>query len=164
MSDIELPMTLPLDSDGFLRRECPKCEREFKWLSTDLDVAGDPADTGRTSYRCPYCGEAAECGQWFTKPQLEYAKALVMAEHVGPQVRDLQRQLESINRRGGLIRIDLEATGFEYPEKLHEPDDMVRVDFPCHPEEPLKVDEAWAGEVGCLVCGIRYPVELVLQG
>lgn len=25
-------MSDPLDSDGFLRRECPTCEREFKWL------------------------------------------------------------------------------------------------------------------------------------
>ena len=25
-------MEIPLDSDGFLRRECPTCEREFKWL------------------------------------------------------------------------------------------------------------------------------------
>ena len=38
---------------------------------------------------------------------------------------------------------------------------MVRVDVPCHPEEPTKVDEGWDGEVACLVCGIRYPVDLV---
>ena len=38
---------------------------------------------------------------------------------------------------------------------------MVRVDMPCHPEEPLKVDAKWDGEVACLVCGIRYPVDLV---
>jgi hypothetical protein len=38
---------------------------------------------------------------------------------------------------------------------------MVRVDMPCHPEEPLKVDEDWEQEVACLVCGIRYPVDLV---
>ena len=27
-------MSSPLDSDGFLYRECPICEREFKWLHT----------------------------------------------------------------------------------------------------------------------------------
>jgi hypothetical protein len=32
--DVTLEMSMPLDSDGFLRRECPTCEREFKWFST----------------------------------------------------------------------------------------------------------------------------------
>ena len=32
--DLALEMSMPLDSDGFLRRECPTCEREFKWLYT----------------------------------------------------------------------------------------------------------------------------------
>jgi hypothetical protein len=32
MGDVSIPMSLPLDGDGFLRRECPKCERQFKWL------------------------------------------------------------------------------------------------------------------------------------
>ncbi len=27
---VSFGMTIPLDSDGFLRRECPTCEREFK--------------------------------------------------------------------------------------------------------------------------------------
>jgi hypothetical protein len=30
MSEISIPMSLPLDTDGFLRRECPNCERQFK--------------------------------------------------------------------------------------------------------------------------------------
>ncbi len=38
---------------------------------------------------------------------------------------------------------------------------MMRVDFPCHPEEPLKVSEDWDGDVACLLCGIQYPVELI---
>ncbi len=31
---VSLAMSSPLDSDGFLYRECPICEREFKWLHT----------------------------------------------------------------------------------------------------------------------------------
>ena len=26
-----MEVSFPLDSDGFIRRECPHCEREFKW-------------------------------------------------------------------------------------------------------------------------------------
>ena len=37
--EIRVPVSLPLDSDGFLRRECPTCEREYKWFSHQ---EGDP--------------------------------------------------------------------------------------------------------------------------
>ena len=33
MDEIEIPVTMPLDGDGFLRRECPTCEEEFKWYA-----------------------------------------------------------------------------------------------------------------------------------
>jgi len=59
------------------------------------------------------------------------------------------------------MRFDRSLLPFSRPEPLAEPEDMVRVDMPCYPEEPLKVDEEWEGEVGCLICGIRYPIELV---
>lgn len=36
---------------------------------------------------------------------------------------------------------------------LTEPDDMRRVDFECHPAEPVKVFENWSEPVHCLVCG-----------
>ena len=29
---MEIEIALPLDNDGFLRRECPSCERQFKWF------------------------------------------------------------------------------------------------------------------------------------
>lgn len=53
MSDeVQLSMSLPLDGDGFLRRECPTCEREFKWVPSpdpeaDEDVVARPDDAGR---------------------------------------------------------------------------------------------------------------------
>jgi hypothetical protein len=47
MSDeVQLSMSLPLDGDGFLRRECPTCEREFKWLpSPDQLEKGNGTET-----------------------------------------------------------------------------------------------------------------------
>ena len=35
---VTLGMTIPLDSDGFLRRECPTCEREFKWRPSEAEA------------------------------------------------------------------------------------------------------------------------------
>ena len=61
----------------------------------------------------------------------------------------------------GNLKFDAAPPPLSRPESLTEPDDLVRVDVPCHPEEPTKVDEEWEGEVACLICGIRYPVDLV---
>jgi hypothetical protein len=53
-----------------------------------------------------------------------------------------------------------EASGFrvtrnvpEEPAPLNEENDMRRVDFGCHPSEPVKVLGDWTGPVHCIVCG-----------
>lgn len=52
---------LPVDSDGFLRRACKACSREFKWLhSQDVEEAANP-------YHCPYCGQPGD--DWTTDEQ-----------------------------------------------------------------------------------------------
>lgn len=33
--EIKISVSIPLDDDGFLRRECPTCEQEFKWFNHD---------------------------------------------------------------------------------------------------------------------------------
>jgi uncharacterized protein (UPF0212 family) len=77
-------MTIPVDSDGFLRRECPTCEREFKWLpaSEDDDAVG-MLDGG---YFCPYCGVQAPEDAWFTEAQLALARSITEAEVVEPML------------------------------------------------------------------------------
>jgi hypothetical protein len=34
-----------------------------------------------------------------------------------------------------------------------DPGDMRRVEFGCHPADPLKVAESWTAPVHCLICG-----------
>ena len=134
--DIRLEMSMPLDSDGFLRRECPTCEREFKWFHTpeEQQSASAVPDGG---YFCPYCGVQAEAGSWLTQAQVEQAQNIVATQAIGPLV---------------------EKYGLRYqpPEKLDpltEVDDMTRVDFECHPGEPVKVLDGWDRPVRCLMCG-----------
>lgn len=139
MSDgeVTLSMEVPVDSDGFLRRECPTCEREFKWFPSPADEkeASDPADGG---YFCPYCGVQAPTDAWFTKAQLELAGRIVEVEVVDPMLRKFT---------GGTPGQAGEA------EPLSEDDDMRRLDFACHPSEPLKILDDWDQPVHCLVCG-----------
>jgi hypothetical protein len=163
MSEISIPMTLSLDNDGFLRRECPNCERQFKWWSTPSEGCESQGATQAVpeTYFCPYCYQPADPNAWWTKEQLEYAQRLAATEVLKPQLERFQRDMKRRSRRSKNIRIEASSQPLPKPESLTENDDMVRVDVPCHPEEPIKVEEGWEREVACLVCGIHYPAELV---
>lgn len=149
MTDIELSISLPLDSEGFLRRECPNCERELKWRAAgDREHATPPAPCG---YFCPYCAAQAAPGAWWTKAQLEAAKAHAYREVLQPEIDKLADAARGAS--GGLVGFGVEVTDPDAPPPLTEGDDMRRVDFACHPDEPVKVPDEWHGPVHCPLCG-----------
>ena len=151
-------MPIPLDSDGFLRRECPTCEREFKWRPTPEDDVPTPAPTA--GFFCPYCAVQAGPDAWFTKAQIEQATAVMYDEVVGPELAAFKKSVEGMNLSGGPIdiRAEVKIDKPEPPAKLDERDDMRRIDFPCHSAEPVKVLDDWSGEVHCLICGLAVVV------
>lgn len=67
-------MSVPLDSDGFMRRECPSCEQQFKWRPSQDDEPVDPVD----QYFCPLCSRPADLDAWWTVEQIEHAQAAIM--------------------------------------------------------------------------------------
>ncbi len=146
----QLAMSLPLDSDRFLRRECPTCEREFKWLVSPEGEGEKPVEGG---YFCPYCGVQAGTAAWWTKAQLVHAQAIAYQE-VAPDIDNLKRSLDEIGRAsGGLISASLTGEFPDKPKQLTEADDMRRVEFSCHPNEPVKILDTWDKSVRCLLCG-----------
>lgn len=144
-----LEMTLSLDSDEFLRRCCPACDREFKWRHTP---SGEAPPYEVDEYHCPYCGRSAT--EFWTAAQVEYMKALAYNEVVEPSLRKIEDSMRSMGRRGGgLLRVTINRATPPPPVRPAERDDMRRVEAPCHPEEPIKVLDDWTGPVHCLVCG-----------
>jgi len=161
--EVHLQMPLPLDGDGFLRRECPTWEREFKWLPSPDPEAGEdavaetvePAEAPE-SYWCPYCVITAPPDAWLTKAQVAVMHEIVRRELIDPEFDKLEREIAKLNRNsGGLISIEacLERDEPEPAPRLDETDDMCRVDFTCHPTEPVKVLDDWDRPVHCLICG-----------
>lgn len=155
MSDeIRLPVSVPLDDDGFLRRECPGCVQEFKWLihsdgSRDAEVVHQ--------YYCPLCGEPSGPESWWTPAQLEHAQ-----RSAGPEIDRFVADALSDAFRGvrGLtytpdpnFSLDLPS-----PEPLVEPNDMIIVEPPCHPNEPIKVPESSLTRLHCLICGEPFAI------
>src|SRR6266496_1848943 len=109
MSERTMSMSLPLDRDGFLRRECPNCQRQFKWWPApqgeqsdapvaEVATAASPAREAPEAYYCPYCHEPAKPDAWWTKAQVEYARQTAMAEVMGPELRRFERNVQGLNR------------------------------------------------------------------
>lgn len=69
-------------------------------------------------------------------------------------LNDFSRKLKKIGRQsGGTLDVTGSRDEPEEMDPLVEEDDMRRVDFSCHPAEPVKVLDDWDGAVHCLMCG-----------
>lgn len=147
---MEIDVSLPLDDDGFLRRECPTCVRQFKWLHTKGE---DTARSESRVYFCPYCGELASPDKWWTREQLEYMQELAI-QRVGEEILDpFASSMQKLNRPGSPVSVQVTRKHRPIPAKLVEPNDMKELVPTCHASEPVKVSESWTGVVHCLVCG-----------
>lgn len=135
-------VAIPTDDDGYLRRECPTCEKQFKWHHGLIE--GGPADLPSPSeYYCPLCGKPAATDQWWTREQIEYAQGRAMPS--------ILAQLS--NETGLKIKGASEA-----PTQMTEPNDMIIVQSLCHTYEPVKVPNDHQQPLHCLVCGDAYAV------
>lgn len=150
--EIRVPVSLPLDSDGFLRRECPTCEQEFQWFS---HTEGDDDAELVSQYFCPLCGIAAGVDSWWTPAQLEYgfgSAGGVLDQAVQDALEDAFKDIKGMKfEPNSSFSLDIET-----PDPLIEPDDMVIVEPPCHPHEPLKVPEISTERLFCLICGAQF--------
>ena len=150
---MEIPVEFPLDADGFLRRECPTCGQEFKWHHGPTETR--PADvTDPPRFTCPLCGDPANHDAWFTQAQVAYQHELVgfyAMDAINDEMTRAFRGSKNLTYTPG--KNDAPA-----PTPLTEPDDMLIVESPCHPWEPVKVSQERAdgGPLFCLICGETY--------
>lgn len=150
--EIRVPISLPLDSDGFLRRECPNCEEEFKWFS---HAEGDQDAEEVSQYFCPVCGAAAGLDSWWTPAQLEYgfgSASESIDQAMNDAIADAFKGIKGMKfKANSSFSLDIET-----PDPLVELDDMVIVEPPCHTNEPLKIPQSATEHVFCLICGAEF--------
>jgi hypothetical protein len=156
-TDVEFSVSVPLDADGFLRRDCPTCQREFKWFEGRTEDTPDNWEDPE-QYFCPYCGVPADTDSWFTQAQAAYIEQTLSAHASDLFEDELDDIARGINRQGGPIRMSVSggARDTAPPPPLSEPNDMVAVASPCHPFEPVKVLDVWGEPLHCLVCGSAF--------
>ncbi|MEJ7784463.1 MAG: hypothetical protein WKF96_06640 [Solirubrobacteraceae bacterium] len=141
--DMSVSVEIPLDGNGFLRRECPTCEREFKRLVGEDELGADEIpDDG---YYCPYCAVKAPDDQWHTLAQVEAMTAVAAEKIFDPMLSKMANEIGGRFEKG---RRD------PAPDLIEAVDDMRRVDFACHPAEAVKVAAGWDRRVSCPICGV----------
>lgn len=155
---MDIPFEMPLDADGFYRRQCPQCERECKWPAAFADEPGETEQAAApVQIHCPYCGVGAEADQWWTEDQLVAAHKIAQREVMRLAEEGLSASISRLNRTS-FISASLEVPAINPPAPLIEPDDMMIVASPCHPDQHAKVLEEWDMPLHCLVCGAAYTV------
>lgn len=153
-----MSVSLPLDSDGFLRRECPHCKNEFKWHDGPANEEAEQQDSPTDTFFCPLCGRPSGSDTWWTQGQLVLiaaAQEALLARELGNAFTQLERktrQNKFIQFKAGRVH----EPGA--PEPLTEPDDMSVITSPCHSWEPVKVPEDHTGPFFCPVCGAAFAV------
>jgi len=161
-------LTLAVDRQGFLRRECPSCHRLFKVRATLLEgrlglrrlLAPSAcqnlyeADWPLGSRHCPYCGGAASDDQWFTAEQRAFLddRGATLVQEV--RYEQLAQALRTLAHDSSPTALP------SRPERSQkhapaEPDDMRLVSLFCCGEE-LKISESWQGSVRCFLCGTEH--------
>lgn len=177
-------VTVSIDRDGFLRRTCPSCGRDFKTESRQADLASAlapqihrigrelgviPTNTGgeepEDMLRCPYCGHRAEASTMLPEDLRRYFKHLLMREVVMPMLHRTFGELEETfgrsSRPGTLFSVRMEYSRGALPQRpIHgpEPPDMKIVEFLCCGKR-IKVVEQWYGIRACTYC--ETPILLI---
>jgi len=175
-------LPFPLDDDGFFRRECPFCRKEFKVLLekeelTDLTQKGidsfmielkeetpdlDDSERSETEFICPYCGQRAPSDSWWTQEQLDYVGIVakdIMAKLVNEHlIRPLKRTFRGPS--SGLVSIRFEGKEIEQQEPWISPEvnDMEIFNLPCC-QRKIKIEENWSDVVYCFFCAFPHKYE-----
>ncbi len=179
MSEIVFNISLSLDSDGFLRRECPLCKRQYKIAITPDETKSiiqkeienylvenefqekDDDSAEEVEYWCPYCGETATANSWWTEEQLEYIRIFpynYMAENVNNLFSDWKRKISRMGSGLISLKVDFDKMPHKEPWISPETDDMVLYDLTCC-KIKIKLEDKPINMVYCYNCGFPHSLK-----
>ncbi len=117
--EVMVHITLPVDDQGMIGRQCPSCDHYFK-LKFGTGVQST------TTTACPYCEHKSDSSNFTTNDQTEYAKSVAVNQTLGPLLGKLQRSLKELERKskGSLIQIKAIGTDIRFPIKYYEENDL----------------------------------------
>ena len=177
---IQFDLSVSSDRDGFLRRTCGSCGRDFKteidpadfaWALSaqirrvSLEIGIDPAEIAdgvpKANLTCPYCQYSSESNEMHTEETIEYLKRFAYRDYALPMINRMFSGLGGSLDRGGngggfisfSITVSHEANP-PPPRPIHgpEPADMKIVEFLCCGKK-VKIADNWIDVTLCSFCG-----------
>jgi hypothetical protein len=141
LGETGMQVGIPMDSDGYLDRECPAAECEFEFKVHGDDWRNIVTDE---HVHCPFCGHVSDSGKWFTQDQLEILREGARAQLSALIGSALRKDAESWNRRqprNSFIRMTMQVK--DRPE---------HVLVPAEAADPMRL------KITCSECSCRYAV------
>jgi len=178
---VRYAVAISSDRDGFLRRSCASCGRDFKteinesdlqWALAfqvqrmGLEIGGDtsqPSKETRQHLRCPYCAFEGDDQEMHTDATINYMKRVIYRECMMPKLNQFFSGLEDIfggRGSGGLVSLRFEHNPLPKPVRpIHgpEPPDMDIVEFICCAKK-IKVSQGWADIRTCPFCSAQVRI------
>ena len=144
---MELKVSFPTDSDGFLSQECPSCVQRFKVL------LGQGSEEPISF--CPYCGYNDQ-GCWTTQEQNSHIQEVALDVLVVPELKKLEREFK--RESGRLFSVSIESDlpkPSAPPMEIDEPFDILH--FPCC-QETVKLNRQQSHF--CIICGTEVDMTI----
>ncbi len=117
-NELKTRISIPLDENGYLGRECPECKEYFKVKpGTGLDI---------DYCICPYCEHQASSQDFFTKDQLNYAKSMAMRAFSDDIMKMIKKTFAPLERstRNNFIQIKVHTKKSHIPIKYYREKDL----------------------------------------
>lgn len=178
---LHFSMPFSLDRDGFFRRSCPNCGRDFKTKADPADMSSilqpafqriedeiggislssvDGQQTSPQHISCPYCNHHAESGDMLTVEFRQYFKRFIVREYVLPSIHrmfsgfsdGIKESSRPMGAFGIKVSFDYDSTLPPRPISGPEPPDMMPVDLLCCGKS-IKVRDGYFAINRCPYCG-----------
>lgn len=178
MNDIKFNISIPLDEDNYLRRECPNCKSEFKilisddelnqqiqslldnYLSDNTDISDDEdIIKEEIEYFCPYCGQSSNSSNWWTQAQLDYA--MVFIKNIANKIinENLIRELKKMSSSSNFIKFTGNELKYTEPWIAPEENDMEIFKLPCCDEMLKLIPDKIISNYYCFYCGFSHLID-----
>jgi len=133
-------LSIDVDEDGYIDKECPKCKKKFKVFSDDwCNLFSD------CIVFCPFCNHSTKSDEWYTTEQVKQARENAVKQFEYELLAVLDSDARAFNRsqsKNSFISLSMKVTG--------EADTSFRL--------PITALKSMEQHLQCQNCRSRYAV------
>lgn len=177
MSKIAKKIEIPLDEDGYLRRECNLCKSQFKihvkteYLENqtkelldsflkDTNNSEENENDKQEEYYCPYCGQKNLSNELWTTEQIKYIHIFAQNYINNLINKDLLKKLKNFKSSGSFFKIEFKGKELPFTEPWISPEENDLNVFPlscCNEKIKIEIKHNMK-KYFCFYCGFEHKI------